>query len=648
MKLEVRSRKLIMDLIYNKFGMENMKKWVLLSISILLLSFFGVSRSEGNNLKHIERGEKSQYPQPIFEGLGYGHARIKSVAVVANELAVLYVNNNKLRFRTSERKIILDEGGGYTSKNIWLVSKGQYVYAFWWVKFTFSNEKGEKNKIVQGKSLFVRSSNNYGKDFSPKVKINSDAGILPDIAFEADKLGHISVIYIDERSPHFQIYVNSSKDGGKNWLSSDMRLDKALGQEVKQVASYALTPRIVKLNNSIIAIWQQYDENNGKPVTRIIARESLDYGFTWEDEEVVFSDNGNVSSTLDVAIANDEIYAFWLDKRKKGLVLFSRKSGEKQWQSNGKIAPGTENALAVSWLKAVADSDYLYISFTYEKRPVKDYVLQIQYDRKKREWLLGTHRLDRHSADLKYIAKSVYSDMVMLPNKSILAVWEDYQDIIPGINLDIFNTKKQSWLSTKIRLTTPGKVNARLPQILLGDDKVWVVFYETPVTEGKPQPSGLVSLSYLIDPVSSLEVGGEELNTPDPKISKQQVKDKVSKIWKARIKKNKVEEWPLYDPVYRSKFNRKKWIKADSGLSYDSFKVDSIEINGLFARVKGTTYYKLPPEMLKKDSLDPEDSKGTKVDINKSVLSSYSMKFGWFHDDWYFIPEMMFMNHIDE
>jgi len=355
-----------------------------------------------------------------------------------------------------------------------------------------------------------------------------------------------------------------------------------------------------------------------------------------------------VSSTLDVIAANDEIYVFWLDRKKQGLVLFSRKINENNWFATQDIAPGTSTDFAISWLKGVADEKNVYITFTYEKGRIKDYVVSIKYNRKKQEWYPEVHRLDRHPKKLKYVAKSMDSDIVMLPNKKVLVAWEDYDAILPGINIDILDTKTQHWLENKIRITDPGKIDARTPKIYFNEKRVWIVFYLNRLVEGRPPYTELASISYPLDDAKGIVVKGFNFTPPDRDTSEKMLRSKVEAFWNARLEQNKEKEWSLYDPVYRSKFNKVKWIKDKNGLKFDSFSITSVSVNGQFARVKGLTTYQLPKEKMINSVLDPEDGKPTKISPAKPVKSTFNMKFGWFGDDWYFIPEMMFMQHLDD
>ncbi len=621
---------------------------LLLIISLCFFSAIGVAvaKEESNAVATNEAN-----PYSIFNGLNASNATPSSFSVVNHDLAVLYVNNNKLRFRTKDYKSLIDEGAGYSPRNIWLIVKGKYVYALWWVKYVFEVKDG-KQEIIKGKSLFVRASDDYGKTFSPKVRINSDNGILPDINIVADEQGHISVIYNDERTPRYEVYINSSLDGGKTWLKEDYRLDKVPGQEVKQLASYAGTPHLVRIKDKLIAVWQQFDPNkeskDKKPMTRILARQSDDFGITWNDEEVVFQHEGDVSSTLDVVPADDEIYVFWLNRRKYGLDLFSRKIDSKKWFATEKIAPGTSTNFAISWLRGVADEDNVYITFTYEKNPIKDYVASIKYNRKKQEWYPEVHRLDRHPKKLKYIAKSMDADIAMLPNKKVLTVWEDYDRILPGANVDILDTKTQQWLKNKIRITDTGKMDVRTPKIYFDDKNLWVVFYLNRLVEGRPPYTELAAVKYLLNNESDMGIKSYESIPPAVEVSKKMIRSKVETLWNARLEHNKEKEWPIYDPVFRSKFNRIKWIKDKASIKFDSFAISSIVIKEQYARVKGLTTYQLPKEKMINSVLDPEDKKPKILKADKPIKSTFNMKFGWFGDDWYFIPEMMFMNHLDD
>ena len=581
-------------------------------------------------------------PKRVVDGLTVGNAMISAIALVKDNLAVMYTNNNKLRFRSGSRKFLLDEAGGYTANNLWLVSKGKFVYAFWWQKYVYDN----KHKKIRGKSLFVRGSNDYGKTFYPKVLVNTDEGVLPDLEIVADDLGHVSVIYNDERLPAYEVYINSSSDGGKTWLDKDIRLDKVFGQEVKSVAANAGTPHLAYVDNKLIAVWQQFDKNNGKPITRLLSKESSDNGVSWGEEKVVYKQSGDVASTLDILNAGKELYLFWFDRKKKGLVLFSRNTDGK-WKENTEIAPGTKDAFAISWLKGVSDNNNLYIAFTHEKKPYKSYVSFIKFNRKSFKWFPNVVRLDQHKPSVKYVAKSWNSDIAMLPNGQVLVAWEDYEDIVPGIHINYLDTKNNTWQKTKKRLVKPGIVDARSPKIIVSDNnQIFIVFYYAEMKEtGHAPVTELGYLSYRYDK-SGLLIKSIDGKVPEVSVSKNIIKKKVKELWEARLANDREAEWKLLDPVYRIKFNKNKWLKSDSGIKFSSFTVDRVTVQGVYAKVEGKVTYKIPEKLMRSKVLDPEDNKN--VDPKLPVDSVYSLKYGWFYDDWYFVPELMFMKHIDD
>jgi hypothetical protein len=138
---------------------------------------------------------------------------------------------------------------------------------------------------------------------------------VPRIAADDD---FVYVCWEDTRNGLTDIYLNSSRDRGVNWLSGDVRLDKATAPGSKM----SLKPRVVASEGMAYVAWED------RPVFQpdIYFNRTLNGGGSWLAAERQL-DTGKVpgstgSRTPELATSGCQFYAVWQDLRNASVAEY--------------------------------------------------------------------------------------------------------------------------------------------------------------------------------------------------------------------------------------------------------------------------------------------------------------------------------------
>lgn len=565
--------------------------------------------------------------------------RLSALVSVRNDLGVLYVDQDKVMFRLADKNVVLDELKG--AEGLWLESRGKYVYAFWWVKFIY--KEGEEAPVA-GKTLFVRASDDYGQTFSPRAALNQAGGILPDLSMAHDNQGNISVMWKDERDGGYEMYVNSSQNGGKTWLKDGQRLDKprfenlekkedGSGADVKTAA--ASSPHIGYVGNKLVATWQQLDWVSGKNILRFISRDSQDHGVTWNAESDVAELDHSTHVETNFYSAGDEVFLA-ISRASSGLVLYSTIDA-KVWRELG-VVPGTEELDIASLVRMAANDELLLISYTGVPKTKLWRVEAVSYDRKSKQWLEGVHRVDGLKEGEVYPRTSQQA-LALLDNGSFCMAWEGTQAIMPSVYFDCTKDGVNWFKDGAAPLTIPGYSHDSGVALVKGENKLWV-FYSHVIPNGN-KSSAVATMQELV-----LNAEGEPV-LPKRVFKRFSDKERMSLLdkriktfWDTRIEGDLEAVWTGFDPVYRMKMSKYKWMSMQENIAYFKYSVlndGPITINGNFARVDVEIEVTARPAVVEEGFVEASVPKKAKA----------SQLWGWFYDDWYLVPEGIFGNHLD-
>jgi hypothetical protein len=528
------------------------------------------------------------------------------------------------------------KGGGYVR----LIDDGKVIYAFWW-------NKGAKGI---GKRLYLRTSKDRGKTFGPLKILNNDNGVLPQYDVVVDGSGRIAVAFMDERTPPgYQIRVNRSTDGGDNWLKEDVRIDdtsiaekntqQAEAEKPKKPLPFAIAPRLAFSGERLIAVWQQQDQQeNQPPLLRWVSRVSDDGGKSWQAPVDIYREANKIPFELLVLELQGRFYAFGFTLE-RGLMAFRTDKEGREWEALGPV-PGTagDPGLAISWMRAVASGDHILVSYSTQKQGQKIRAFVARLSSASGKWEGEAWRLDREKDET---TKAGVSELTALPDGTVIVAWEDYRNLLPAIYLDYTTDEGANWAKAPLALTDPGQYRATLPRLVPADDRVLVLYNRIDLAEGQKSVAGTFYQTLSFDKSAGLKV--PVAPNPYDKLSlkekQERLKKRATAFWKLR-EEGKIEEtWDYFAPPYRASFpNKYAWMAKQSDMSYSDFAIKGeVRINGLIGKVPYEVSVTMPQQII--GEMIAEVAPPKKLEA--------TMRWGWFHDKWYFMPDTMLKKYLD-
>ncbi|MFZ1343728.1 hypothetical protein [Thiothrix eikelboomii] len=558
-----------------------------------------------------------------------------AATVVDNKLVLLLGEKRGVVFYEVGKEQVLSEDA---SSKQWLHYDGKTLYAIWWAI-----------DAQKAKTLKVRTSNDGGITFSPVSTINTETGVLADISFASNGQGAIAIAYTDERRPGYGVYLNYSTDSGKTWASQDSRIDTPVVTEAMKAqnnqdpATFANSPKLSYLGDKLIVIWQQLDMTEmGQSMLRIVSKSSSDYGKTWGAESNLFTAPNMQPVELTTFSNANEIYAFAMlnEQDKKGFFgFYNTTASADQWAEVDPASLEVDFSKRLfSWIKGTFSGDNLVLAFISEPNEGgsgKVHAATATLSTKTHQWLGPIKLLD---ADKGHdLSKSTYPNIINT-GKELLLVWEDYRSIVPSLYASVSKDHGQTWLSTSFPLTTPGLSVAKDPKLYLGKDKLWLTYFMVELN-GK-NPSGTRVYQELVkDSNGQFLLPDIKSELPDSDELKERLIERVNKFWALREERKWEETWNYMEPVYRERFDKAQWLAQQGKLSFSKAVVDesTIDIKNNFAVLDANVEVSVNQQVAKEGLLESAPPNQQKVE----------MKWGWFYDDWYFMPDIIFGNHLE-
>lgn len=223
-----------------------------------------------------------------------------------------------------------EAAGGSDSFSPSVAMAGEQVYVTW---------HDERNG--DARDIYLNSSSNRGKDWaSDAIRVESDAEGLSDSANPivlADG-GSAYVIWQDDRSGGYDIYLRRTDDGGASWTGEEQRCDT---DEPGIAQSYE--PTAVLADGTLVVAWRdgRYDDA-GAGVNDLIYNYSTDGGATWQGQDIRINSTEpglTYAEDLTLALVNGNVYSVWADGRYGQTDIFfaNRALGE----SSVYVAPDT-------------------------------------------------------------------------------------------------------------------------------------------------------------------------------------------------------------------------------------------------------------------------------------------------------------------
>lgn len=602
-----------------------MKKLALLLL-IVVSVFLGACQESSSKKEPIEKF------QILLSQVGF--SANPAVVDVDGKLALLLGEKRGVVFYEIGKEQVLSDDR--TTKQ-WLHYDGKTIYAIWWA----ANDNKEK-------FLKLRTSIDGGQTFSPAIVINTETGVLADVSFASNGQGAIAIAYTDERRPGYGVYVNYSTDSGKTWLTPDLRLDTpVITNSMKaanntDVATFANSPKLNYVGNKLVAVWQQVDMTEmGQSMLRIIAKSSDDNGKTWAAESNIFSAPNMQPVEFQVFSNAKDLYVFTMltDETKGFTGFYNTDPSMNQWGEVNNTALGSDfNKRVVSWVQGVFSGDNLILSFTSKLKDGGDMVhaQTAVLSTATKQWLSKAKQLD---ADKGHdLTKSTFPSIVNAGDAGVIVVWEDYRSLAPSIYMDITKDNGVTWLPATLPLTTPGLSVAKDPKLYLSKDALWMTYFMVQL-DGKNPSGARVYQKFAKGSDNQYQFPEIKVDMPSADALKARLIERANKFWALREERKWEETWDYMEPVYRERFDKAQWMAQQGKIGFSKTAVDesSIDIKGNLALLVANVDVNVAQQVSKEGLLESAPPNQQKVE----------MKWGWFYDDWYFMPNIVFGNHLE-
>lgn len=563
--------------------------------------------------------------------------RDTAFVAIDDELAMLFYSGKDIVFQKGKTRTVLESGMGRASR-FWLVQKGKYLYALWWRKFT-----GNK-----GKQLFFSVSEDKGASFSKPVVISTDEGILPSINIAADDTGRIAVTYHDERNLKLQSYTNISTDAGKTWLSQDVRLDQdsqpplTLTEKArKSWLSAGVSPDVFIIDGKAVFVWLQLNQGGSLGYQEYQSRTYDFANQSWSKVHQIQRSDDRIGSEF--SVTSHEKYIVVLTSTLSDAIhaYVSDDFGE-TWGSLGSNYPSeTSDKKApkpkVSFLNAIGVKDKLFVVSSREEEgaKVRNDISQISLSDKK--WIDSPQTLDR-GKDHK-LTRSHLPLITKLGDGTVITAWEDYRDILSNVYIDASFDDGKTWLNEPMPAFTPGVHNIRLVKVIPGIKKAYVIVVRTGVLSGKPVEM-IAYIQVSVGENKQLALSSQPLPVTLLPIeeSKARLEQRAKEFWALRKAGDWEATWIYFDPKYRLKFGRAAWLSTQGKLRFGDFTFEDAQIEkDIFASTKGKVQVGIPLQ----------DSEEGIMEAAPFKERPANLKWGWFYNDWYIMPEIFFMKVHD-
>ena len=601
-----------------------MSKKLLLSLIVVGLIASALFYTNEKKTSQIEIWKDA--PQTVISGERKQHLSRPANTIINDKLATVFSNKSQILFQYDDNEHVEVAKG--ISTNIWLESAGNNVYVFWWTK------------TVVGKQLFISMSNDLGKTFAEKKLINTGGQILPALDIAVHENGNIAVMYTDERKPKFQVYVNTSSDGGITWNEQDYRLDTDDNAQVNRKnapISFAVNPHITYLKNGdLFALWQQKKSYDNKIQAQFVARVSKDNGKNWGEEFLIYSAKDTSFTVENELISSDEDIVLLAAYPKKGLLAFHAKVNDLQkWSVIQGLKP-TENANTVSWLRAAISGKKLKASYTIQKEEGEKFRVEVaELSLDTDSWKTDIHRLDIKD-DTVVKTKAWYQDVSALSNGEFVAIWEDFRGVSPSVFITYTENQGEKWREA-IPLTRIGYSEVKNPRLLVSDNKIMVLFESYVLRDLTSFPQLTVRIIDYFPDNKEIAIAKPPSSDKYKDKKKERLVERVNALMDLRVKKEWEKTWDFLDPIFKRKFDKQAWLGNQGKITFESYKFKSATVSSkYFGIAQIETTYSLPQQILGGEISEATGSKTAPAELS----------WIWFYDDWYFAPKSTFTRHL--
>lgn len=544
--------------------------------------------------------------QDAMTGAG---ANQPAIMEVNGQPAVLYASQaDRIVFKQGETRMQIDETARVKGGNRFqLHRQDNHLHALWW-----SHE--------DGKNVYFTSSGDKGQTFSPVAMVNDVHGILAPFSLLRGSNGEVAISYLDERAPRTQAYINRSTDYGRTWPRPDQRLDIAPSDDP---ASDIREPQSVEAGTAWVSAWVDVVSAAGRPSFRIVTRRSDDAGKSWSEPKVLFSSDKLIASLAVKSQGKQVMIA--ADEHDRGIFMLASHDEGRNWDKSGvlegtSVVEGSEGA-SNNGIQMTVAGERAYLVWMQDRKDEKTKIMRATLDITQGKWLSAAERMD---------VKNDSNTRSMLPviatstTGSVFAAWVDYRDIRPNIYVSASFDQGQSWTAPKSVLQ-PGNMSAGWPMLMPWKDQV-ALGYETYPTDDTR--SGKFTLRQIA-------LNNEAKTLPEfgvwPVVSeaerKLKLQERVTTFWQNRVAGNYQPTYDVFDFAYKKMTPEKTYLDGTGNITYLSYNVGDIAVNGNEASVKMKIKFEVKPTTM------PSGRSVTIAPLDVEATHTWV----WVGNNWYFV-----------
>jgi hypothetical protein len=528
-----------------------------------------------------------------------------AVMEVNGKPAILYSNKGgRVVLQNGEKKHLLEEtarvkqGGGFFQLN----KQGENLQAMWW-------------SHQDGKNVYLASSTDSGQNFASVSMVNDDNGVLPPFSLVYAEDGVLGAIYLDERLPGFQAYLNRSTDYGRTWARPDQRLDTPppAGR-----SSNAHEPQLVQAGKVWLSAWTENVQVEGKNAYQIVSRYSEDAGKTWASPKVLYQASHQISSLI--AGVQDGQIVLAADELNKGVFALTSFDGGRTWGGPGTLS-GTD-AVNNSGIDMAISDGRAHLVWMRDRTDEKARIMRGSFDLRQNKWLGAAQRLDTKDFD---ITRSISPVIHANTKGQLVAAWVDYRDIRSNIYLSTSSDRGQTWAPAQ-PLLKQGEVAAGWPKLIPWKDEVAITYETYP---GDAANNGKFHVRLLpAAPGGNGLLGLADSSQINETARKARLSERVKTLWDSRVASNYETAYDMFDFAYKAVTPKKNYLDNVGVISYLSYGVDNVAMEGNVATVNMKLKYEVKPTM--------SPFSGKQITLPAVDVEAPS-KWVWVGSDWYLV-----------
>lgn len=581
-----------------------MKRFILsLASLVVFASMFGCAASLSNTADSI---------LAEVDDVTTGTMQTQPAVAQVNGLpSLLYVNKaNRIVYQHGTQKRMLDATAPVQGGNRFqLHAQGKNLHALWW-------------SHQNAKAVYFATSPDQGQNFESVRIVNDSTGVLPPISFLNGSNNVLGVTYLDERESRFQAYVNRSTDLGRTWPRPDKRLDTP---PTNGQASFVLDFQTVESGPAWVGVWLDVNRTPDSPNYKILGTRTDDGGLTWTTPKVLYSSEKFLAS-LQIQAQGSRILVA-ADENEKGIIALMSTDQGRTWRESGTIdgsnAPNATEKVINSGVRAAIQGNRGHLVWLEERKGQKTIIKRGTVDIDQAQWLGKAERLDVKTPDV-INTRSLLPSVIATPKGQVVSTWVDYRDIRPNVYFSVSADNGQTW-STPKAVEKPGLVSAGQPRLVPWEDQAAIAYEIYPTDK---ETEGKFVLRRLDLEAAIAEIGGpQRVSAFSETERKRKLEQRVKKLWDNRVLGNYKPTYEIFDFTFRAANTEEAFLNSSGNITYHSYMVDEIALNGVEATVKLKVNYEV------KKIMTPSGKPMSTPAVDTNLENTWV----WIGDDWYFV-----------